>query len=101
LAQPAATVLTSPWTDLTLSGETMTSLVGIDPVFTREKVSVRAADYVGSADPADPSISPIFADLPRCVADPDPGRIARDPALETRSGWPAAPRSTTSPSRPT
>jgi acetyl esterase/lipase len=63
LAQPAATVLLSPWTDLTLSGETMTSMVGIDPVFTREKVSVRAADYVGSADPADPSISPIFADL--------------------------------------
>jgi monoterpene epsilon-lactone hydrolase len=63
LAQPAATFLLSPWTDLTLSGETMTSMVGIDPVFTREKVSVRAADYVGSADPADPSISPIFADL--------------------------------------
>jgi len=63
LAQPACAVLLSPWTDLTLSGETMTSMVGIDPVFTREKVSVRAADYVGSADPADPSISPIFADL--------------------------------------
>jgi acetyl esterase/lipase len=63
LAQPACAVLFSPWTDLTLGGETMTSRVGIDPVFTREKVSVRAADYVGSADPADPSISPIFADL--------------------------------------
>jgi epsilon-lactone hydrolase len=63
LAQPACAVLLSPWTDLTLSGETMTSKVGIDPVFTREKVSVRADDYVGSADPADPSISPIFADL--------------------------------------
>jgi acetyl esterase/lipase len=63
LAQPAATVLISPWRDLTLSGETVTSLVGIDPAFTREKVSVRAADYVGSADPADPSISPIFADF--------------------------------------
>jgi monoterpene epsilon-lactone hydrolase len=63
LPQPAATVLLSPWTDLTLSGETMTSMIGIDPAFTREKVSVRAADYVGSADPADPAISPIFADL--------------------------------------
>ena len=63
LAQPAAAFLLSPWTDLTLSGETMTSKVGIDPVFTREKVSGRAADYVGAADPADPSISPIFADL--------------------------------------
>jgi acetyl esterase/lipase len=60
LAQPAATVLIAPWTDLTLRGGTMASLVGIDPVFTREKVSVRAADYVGSADP---SISPIFADF--------------------------------------
>ena len=38
-------------------------MVGIDPVFTREKVSVRAADYIGSATPAAPSISPIFADL--------------------------------------
>ncbi len=63
LAQPAAAVLLSPWTDLTLSGETMTSMIGIDPAFTREKVSVRAADYAGSADPADPGISPIFADL--------------------------------------
>ena len=63
LAQPAATVLISPWTDLTLSGKTMTSLVGIDAVFTREKVSVRAAECIGSADPADPSISPIFADF--------------------------------------
>jgi epsilon-lactone hydrolase len=63
LMQPACAVLLSPWIDLTLSGETMTSKVGIDPVFTREKVSVRAADYVGSANPADPSISPIFADL--------------------------------------
>ena len=35
LAQPAAAFLLSPWTDLTLSGETMTSMVGIDPVFTR------------------------------------------------------------------
>ena len=62
-AQPAAAFLLSPWADLTLSGETMTSMVGIDPVFTREKVSVRAADYVGATNPADPSISPIFADL--------------------------------------
>jgi len=63
LAQPACAVLFSPWTDLTLSGESITSLVEIDPAFTPEKVSVRAADYVGSADPTDPAISPIFADL--------------------------------------
>ena len=63
LPQPAAAVLFSPWADLTLSGESMTSKAGIDPVFDPEKVRVRVADYVGDADPADPAISPIFADL--------------------------------------
>jgi acetyl esterase/lipase len=63
LPQPAAAVLFSPWADLTLSGESMTTKVGIDPAFVPEKVSVRVADYVGDADPADPAISPIFADL--------------------------------------
>lgn len=63
LPQPAAAVLFSPWTDLTLSGESMTTKVGIDPAFIPEKVRVRVADYVGDADPADPPISPIFADL--------------------------------------
>jgi len=63
LAQPACAVLFSPWTDLTLSGETMTSKIGIDPAFVPEKVRVRAAEYVGSSDPTDPSISPIHADL--------------------------------------
>jgi len=63
LPQPAAAVLFSPWTDLTLSGESMTSKVGIDPAFVPEKVRVRVADYLGEADPGDPAISPIFADL--------------------------------------
>ena len=63
LPQPAAAVLFSRWTDLTLSGESMTTKVGIDPAFIPEKVRVRVADYVGDADPADPAISPIFADL--------------------------------------
>jgi epsilon-lactone hydrolase len=63
LPRPAAAVLFSPWTDLTLSGESMTSKVGIDPAFVPEKVKVRVADYVGDADPADPAISPVFADL--------------------------------------
>lgn len=63
LPQPAAAVLFSPWADLTLSGESMTGKAGLDPVFDPEKVRVRVADYVGDADPADPGISPIFADL--------------------------------------
>jgi monoterpene epsilon-lactone hydrolase len=63
LPNPACAVLFSPWSDLTLSGASMTSKVGIDPSFAPEKVRVRAADYIGAADPADPSVSPVFADL--------------------------------------
>jgi epsilon-lactone hydrolase len=63
LPQPEAAVLFSPLADLTLSGESMTTKVGLDPVFVPEKVRVRVADYVGEADPGDPAISPIFADL--------------------------------------
>jgi epsilon-lactone hydrolase len=63
LPQPAAAVLFSPWADLTLSGKSMSSKAGFDPLFDPEKVRVRVADYVGDADPADPAISPIFADL--------------------------------------
>jgi epsilon-lactone hydrolase len=63
LPQPACAVLFSPWTDLTLSGASMTSKVGIDPSFVPGKVRVRAADYAGVSDPADPTISPVFADL--------------------------------------
>jgi epsilon-lactone hydrolase len=63
LPQPSCAVLFSPWSDLTLSGASMQDKVGIDPSFVPEKVQVRAKDYVASADPADPGISPLFASL--------------------------------------
>jgi epsilon-lactone hydrolase len=63
LAMPAAGVLFSPYADLTLSGDSMKTKAGVDPSFTAEAIARRAADYVGSADPADPLISPVFADL--------------------------------------
>ncbi|WP_194906723.1 alpha/beta hydrolase [Catenulispora rubra] len=63
LAMPAAGVLFSPYADLTLSGDSMKTKAGVDPSFTAEAIARRAADYVGGADPADPLISPVFADL--------------------------------------
>jgi acetyl esterase/lipase len=60
---PAAAFLMSPWADLTQSGATMDSKREIDPMLTREGLAARAADYVGSHDPAAGLISPIFADL--------------------------------------
>jgi len=63
LAMPSAGVLFSPYADLTLSGESMTTKAEMDPSFHAEDIVVRAKDYVGSADAADPLVSPVFADL--------------------------------------
>jgi epsilon-lactone hydrolase len=63
LAMPSAGVLFSPYADLTLSGATMTTKAAVDPSFTPEAIAVRMNYYVGTADPADPRISPVFSDL--------------------------------------
>ncbi|MEY9929683.1 acetyl esterase/lipase [Catenulispora sp. GP43] len=63
LAMPAAGVLFSPYADLTLSGDSMKTKAELEPSFTAEAIARRAADYAGGADPADPLISPVFADL--------------------------------------
>ena len=63
LPQPAAAVLFSPWTDLTLSGATIETKLDADPLFDRAALEWFARRYLGSADPTDPLISPAFADL--------------------------------------
>ncbi|MBM9506306.1 alpha/beta hydrolase [Actinacidiphila acididurans] len=64
LALPAASVLLSPWTDLTLSGRSLTGKASVDPsVLTAEGLKTRAYDYLGGADPRNPEISPVFGDL--------------------------------------
>jgi monoterpene epsilon-lactone hydrolase len=63
LPQPAAAVLMSPWADLTLSGDSITSKATLDPALTPEGLTRRAADYLGDSDPAGELASPIFADL--------------------------------------
>jgi acetyl esterase/lipase len=61
---PAASVVLSPWVDLTLSGQSMSGKASVDPsVLTPEGLAVRVPDYLGGADPATPDISPVFADL--------------------------------------
>jgi acetyl esterase/lipase len=63
LPQPAAAVLMSPWADLTLSGASLSTKADADQVLTTAGLRVRAREYVGAADAADPLISPINADL--------------------------------------
>ncbi|OHV29121.1 MULTISPECIES: alpha/beta hydrolase [Pseudofrankia] len=63
LPQPAAAVVLSPWTDLTLAGASLRTKQGIDPLFTRERLGTLADWYLAGHDPSDPLASPVLADL--------------------------------------
>jgi acetyl esterase/lipase len=60
---PGAAVLLSPWLDLTLTGETMTSRAGLDPIVSLAGLRTAAQYYLGDRDPTTPLASPIYADL--------------------------------------
>jgi monoterpene epsilon-lactone hydrolase len=60
---PSSAYLMSPYADLTLSGESIGTKEALDPILTPEGLGLRIPDYVGSADPTNPLISPTFADL--------------------------------------
>jgi monoterpene epsilon-lactone hydrolase len=60
---PAGIVCISPWADLTLSGETISTCSKTDPLISRETSELHASRYVCQQDPKSPLISPVFADL--------------------------------------
>ena len=61
---PACAWLLSPWTDLTMSGETLATRDAVDPLIHRAYLAELADAYAPpSADRRDPLISPLFADL--------------------------------------
>lgn len=63
LPQPAGAVLISPWTDLTMSGESYKTRASADPFITNAGLQRAAALYLGELAPNDPAASPLFADL--------------------------------------
>ena len=63
LPLPVAGVLFSPMTDLTVSGNSFTGKAEVDPSISARAIRNRVADYLGGHDPADPRLSPAFADL--------------------------------------
>jgi len=60
---PASIACISPWTDLALTGESLTTRAARDPMLNMPSLERSAAGYVGSADPRSPGISPLYADL--------------------------------------
>jgi monoterpene epsilon-lactone hydrolase len=63
LTMPAAALLLSPITDLTVTAASYTAKAHADPAITARAIRTRAADYLAGTDPADPRVSPLFADL--------------------------------------
>src|ERR1700735_1793976 len=63
LTMPAAALLLSPMTDLTVTGSSYAGKAHADPAISAQALRARAADYLAGTDPADPQVSPIFADL--------------------------------------
>jgi epsilon-lactone hydrolase len=62
LAQPAAAVVLSPWTDLEGTGVSMTSNTDRDLMIDGPAMTGVAAIYLAGADPRDPLAAPLYAD---------------------------------------
>lgn len=62
---PSGVIAISPWTDLTLSGESYRLNEEVDPSLTKGVLEGYANCYTenGAHDPADPLVSPLFGDL--------------------------------------
>ena len=61
--QPSSAVLISPWTDLTLSGDSIVSRADRDPMIKPGKnIDGVVKAYLGNEDPKNPLISSIFSD---------------------------------------
>ncbi|EIE50240.1 Alpha/beta hydrolase fold-3 protein [Citreicella sp. 357] len=63
---PAAAVVFSPWTDLSMSGKSLAANARRDPFLPASRMPELVALILHGADPADPRISPLFARFPNC-----------------------------------
>ena len=63
LSQPGCGWCISPWVDMEMTGETMTSKSAADPMVQREGVAEMARLYLNGADPRSPLAAPLYADL--------------------------------------
>jgi acetyl esterase/lipase len=61
--EPVAAVAMSPWTDLALTGDSMTTRAGHDPLLTHGALEQARIAYLADTDPEDPRASPLYGDL--------------------------------------
>ena len=60
LAIPAALVLWSPWSDVSMAGDTYTTLAAADPLLDAADLTRSAAAYADPVDQKNPYVSPVY-----------------------------------------
>jgi acetyl esterase/lipase len=60
---PAAAVTLSAWTDLALTGDSLQTRAGADPMIRRESLAEWVRAYAPGEDPRNPLLSPLYGDL--------------------------------------
>jgi acetyl esterase/lipase len=60
---PAGAVFLSPWIDLTLAGDSMTTRASVDVAVSREALARRVLDYAGQGADSAREHSPLFDDM--------------------------------------
>ncbi|NHJ20596.1 MAG: alpha/beta hydrolase [Candidatus Lokiarchaeota archaeon] len=63
IPQPKAVICLSPWTDMSLTSETIKTKVDEDVFFNLKNLATSAIAYYQKESPENPEISPIFADF--------------------------------------
>jgi acetyl esterase/lipase len=63
LPQPGCGWCISPWVDMEMTGETMSSKSAADPIVQRAGIEEMARLYLNGADPRSPLAAPLYADL--------------------------------------
>lgn len=97
LALPDAAVAMSPWTDLALTGASLTENAAADPMLNACDIPAAAADYLAGTDPRNPYASPLYGDpggLPPVLIQVGSDEVLRDDATRMAERLRAAnPRS--------
>jgi acetyl esterase/lipase len=81
---PSAAVTVSPWTDLALTGPSLTLNAAADPMLDVANLPALAEGYRAGADPRNPYVSPLYGDatgLPSTLIQVGSDEILRDDAV--------------------
>ena len=90
---PGAAVLISPWTDLALTGESLSSNVAADPMMDVRTFPALADCYLAGTDPRNPYASPLYGDasgFPPTLIQVGSDEILLDDAVRMAAGLKAA-----------